>query len=130
MLDVKKWIAKVSDALANIDIPTYETHTVTISNSTAVAKGAYKSFTVSVARTGCTPVAVVGIQKGGSSGGYCTISQWFLSGTTANVAIVNNGTASATPNFTITVLYRVGGVARKLLKALKMLTSERGWAYA
>ena len=117
MLDLKAWIAKVTDYVNE----TYITETVTVSYSFSSQR--YKSITQSVAKTGYTPIGVVGWTFAQVDWIFSKVT---LNGNTLEMTIFRSANTTASTNVKVDVLYRkVGGVVRKLLNSL---TLERGWA--
>ena len=79
---------------------------VALSSVTLTANGGTGSATGSVARTGYTPLGIVGVQKSGSGNGQASVTAFLISGTTATVSLYNNATASRTVGVTVYVLYK------------------------
>lgn len=73
------------------------------SASQTLAAGGEGHVTINVAKTGYTPVGIIGITGSGNSGLYVT--DFYIDGTTATLWYRNPGTASKTFTYTITVLY-------------------------
>lgn len=98
MLDVKKTLAKLLDAVNTVD---YIVERKTISFSFSNQR--YKSVTASVAKTGYQPIGIVGWQ-------FSTVD-WMLSwnyinDTTATLYIFRTASATASATITLNVLYR------------------------
>ena len=127
-LDLKEWIAKMlSNTLMRDDITT-EWKAVTVSRTIPANTTGYVD--VNITKSGYTPLGI--IEFSGSGTGRLSWADWYLTSnyTVARLYYFNNTSGSTTLNsLGVTVLYKkVGGVVRKLLKALKPLTLERGWA--
>lgn len=125
MLDLKAWIAKVTAWINGYEliVENKTTSSFNVSANTVLSA----TQTVNVAKTGYTPLGIVGI---GSSNNNLNILRADISGNTGYIR-AHNPTNSAINGVTVTlhVLYlKVGGVVRRLLNTLKTLTSERGWA--
>ena len=131
MLDVKEWIAKVTKA---IDTPCVEVVNFNIPITSKASGNKTASFTITV-------------PSGYEVIPWCRVIGLYVSGNASVIVTDRNG---VNPNgSTVSFSYylwnpnnitgalslcgsilcrRVGGVVRKLLKALKPLTLERGWA--
>lgn len=81
--------------------------TATYSGSiSSIAAEGSQSVNINVARTGYTPIGIVGITKSGAGSGYVDIAAFSLSGTTATVQCHNaNNGARSTIGVVVTVLY-------------------------
>ena len=64
-----------------------------------------RSVSASVAKSGYTPLGIVGITKTGSNQGDAIVSTFNVSGTTATVSLRNQGSATRTPSVTAKILY-------------------------
>lgn len=132
MLDVKKWIAKMTKA---VDTPCVVavTFTQVITSKKTGSKTA--SATISVPSgyeviPNCRPVSLYI-----SGAGTVTVADRGvvnMNGTTASFTYYLNNPNSYTGSLDINasiLCRRVGGVVRKLLNTLQSLTSERGWVF-
>lgn len=81
--------------------------TATYSGSIAsIAAEQSQSVSINVARSGYTPIGIVGITKSGGGSGYVDIAAYSLSGNTATVQCHNaNSGARSNIGVTVTVLY-------------------------
>lgn len=81
--------------------------TATYSGSIAsIAAEQSQAVSINVARSGYTPIGIVGITKSGGGSGYVDIAAYSLSGTTATVQCHNaNSGARSNIGVTVTVLY-------------------------
>lgn len=117
MLDVKKWISKVT---ASLNKPLYHTEDVSLVNGSSSTY--YKSFTISVPSvSGYKPIAV---RKLSLNQVNKNIYQTELTDSELIVGISNISLSGSIGSMYIyaTIVYikeNVGGVARKLLKALQ-----------
>ena len=99
MLDVKKTLAKLLDAVNTVD---YIVERQTISFSFSNQR--YKSVTSSVAKTGYQPIGIVGWHFGSVD---WLLSTCYITGTTAALYIFRTASiTSASSTITIDVLYR------------------------
>ena len=97
MLDVKKLIAKMLNAFNNAYIVETKTLAVSLNNER------YKSYTLSVAKSGYTPMGLVGWSTGTVD---WMMSQCYISGNRAYVYVFRTASATASATFTLHVLYR------------------------
>lgn len=89
------------------------TEEVSIADNITVASGSYSDGTKSIAKTGYTPIGVVGFRcvsasSSGSNGAYGVISHAYLSGTnnaTANYRVRNAGSGSMKVRIYFNILY-------------------------
>ena len=115
MLDVKKTIAKILSTLKVV-----QAGSVTITNVTTTEN----SVSVIFPKAYNSAPTVVACFSTASYNRRLHVSNVTATGFTVTVALNSgSGTASCWVDW-----IAVGGVVRKLLKALKSLTSERGWA--
>lgn len=73
--------------------------------SVEIPASGVRSVSASVAKSGYTPLGIVGITKTGSNNGDAVVSTFNVSGTTATVSLRNQGSATRTPSVTAYILY-------------------------
>ncbi len=79
---------------------------VTIASSLSVGHGNYKLTSKSVAKTGYTPLGIVGFRMGGAYQSFVNVYSSYLSGTTANFSLRNmHTTTDASVDLYATILY-------------------------
>lgn len=129
MLDVKKLLTKIVSAL---NTPIYTTRSATASGTVSGNSNARISGTLPTV-SGYTPAAIMYVRS--NAGANICITEFGINynGDEHNISSVvkNVGSSSVNVTHTYGVIYlkkKVGGVERKLLNTLKMLTSERRWA--
>lgn len=72
-----------------------------------VSAGSTASLSASAAKTGYTPIGVVGVTMAGSGNGLLSVSHFQISSSSVLVVLNNNSSASRTgTNITATVLYK------------------------
>lgn len=72
----------------------------------AITAGSTGNVNFSVARSGYTPVGIVGIVKNGTGSSYCMLYEYRIDGSNAKVYFRNVGTSDASITITVYVLYR------------------------
>ena len=102
MLSVKKTLAKVLNALDN----GYVVENKTSTQTTVGANGYSGALSVNVAKSGYTPIGIVGISKSGGSSLYCFVSNYSISGNNITFYLRNTYNGSATVTTTFSVLYK------------------------
>ena len=75
-----------------------------VTNVTVAASG-IGTATIETAKTGYTPIGIVGIRKSGSSHGTCAIAAYYLDGTTATILLANTSATARTITVRATILY-------------------------
>ena len=96
----------LSDKADASDVKEIMVASVSLSSVTLTANGGTGSATGSVARSGYTPLGIIGVQKSGSGNGQASVTAFMISGTTATVSLYNHATASRTVGVTVYVLYK------------------------
>lgn len=81
-----------------------------LTSSKAISANSYGNGSVSIAKSGYTPIGIVGMHVENASGGsyntYCSIHSFYLDGTTAYYIVRNNHASStATIKITASVMY-------------------------
>ena len=75
-------------------------------SSITVTAGGTGAATASVAKTGYTPLCIVGFTKSGGGNGYALPSSWKLENSTATIYYYNPSSSSASFTTTIHILYK------------------------
>ena len=127
MLNVKKTLTKLMNNLPFLAVESKSTGSFTIAaNNTA-------ETSLSVAKTGYTPLAVVGFNLQGSGVSFCTPYHIYLSGSSVYYAFRNysNGQASvSSASFYVLYLKLGGGYSLTALFNAFSRLAERRWEYA
>lgn len=74
--------------------------------SGTIASATAENLSVSVAKTGYTPIGIVGVKKTGQTYGAVSISRFNIDGTTAYVSIYNNYSSARTYTVSADILYQ------------------------
>lgn len=85
---------------ASFTIDTVNTGAVTVA-----ANGVTDTQTVSAAKSGYTPVAIVGYDKTGAASGWCLASMYHIDGTDIKFQIRNTVNVEASPIIIFYVMY-------------------------
>ena len=93
----------VSSGIANI--PSLFVDTVS-SSSVSISGGGYQTVSVSAAKTGATPIGIVGYQITGTNSQNIEPYRMYLNGTNAEARLKNVGTNTYNPSVTFHVLYK------------------------
>lgn len=120
MLNVKKALTKIMGRLPSITVETVSTSSFNIATNNAV------ETTISIAKTGYTPLGIIGYNLTGSGVSFCCPYHLYSSGNTAYYAFRNNGNGQVSvTRLDLYVLYlKLGGVVNKLLRAISNLFRE------
>lgn len=130
MLDLKAWISKVTNRLTYDSIKVV--HNITLTSSGSISAGgncAVKSTNVSSHIPTGYKLVWATLRGTQNSNAVCWYFEWFEGSQTVEYRLRNVGSSALTTSPTANLfLVYVGGVVRRLLNTLKMLTLGRGWA--
>ena len=90
MLDVKKLLTKIMSKLPSIIVATVSTGSFNIAANNVI------ETTVSIAKTGYTPLGIMGYNITGSGVSFCFPYHLYLDGNTVHYAFRNRNTSQAT----------------------------------